>query len=72
MQREERNVSGTYLSVPKGEGRSLVADPDREGFRDLGGSKAAVIGDGGGRYVTLSTARRGLSFKRTKITRGRG
>jgi hypothetical protein len=22
--------------VPKGEGRSLVADPDREGFRDLG------------------------------------
>jgi hypothetical protein len=39
MRWEEGNVSGTYLSVPKGEGGTLVADPDRGRFRDPGSRK---------------------------------
>ena len=70
MQREERNVYGTYLSVPKGEGLWLQI-PTVNGFV-IGESKAAVIGGGRGQYVTLSTALPELSFKRKKITRGRG
>ncbi len=60
----------TYLCPRVKEGLWLQI-PTVKGFV-IRGSKAAVIGDGGGWYVTPSTARRGLSFKRTKITRGRG